>query len=58
LPSSVTIPEISNSTGFNVSAADGLVNLSEQHFAELQQMIQHLTLQVRNILFAFVSSTM
>ncbi|PNF31442.1 Protein arginine N-methyltransferase 3 [Cryptotermes secundus] len=47
LPSSVTVPEISSSTNFNVTAEDGLVTLSEQHFAELQRMIQHLTLQIR-----------
>jgi hypothetical protein len=49
LPSSVTVPDISNTTGLYVNAKDGLVTLSEQHFAELQRTIQHLTLQVTKI---------
>jgi hypothetical protein len=58
LPTSVTVPEISNSTGFNVTGENGLVTLTEQQFAELQRMIHQLTLQVTNIIYAFVSSTM
>jgi hypothetical protein len=56
LPSSVTVPEISSSAGFCVTGEDGVVTISEQHYAELQDMIQHLTLQVT--LSAFISSIM
>jgi hypothetical protein len=58
LPSSVTVPEMSSSSGFYVTGDDGVVTMSEQHFAELQQMIHHLTLQVTNIFPAFVGSIM
>jgi hypothetical protein len=56
LPSSITVPEISNNTGFYVTGEDGLVTLSQQHFAELQWKIQHVALQVTHILSAFVST--
>jgi hypothetical protein len=50
LPSPITVPETSSNSGFHVNAEDGLVTLSEQHFAELQRTIQRLASQVTNII--------
>jgi hypothetical protein len=50
VPSSVTLPETSSSTSFHVNTEDGLVSLSAQHFAELQQTVQRLASKVTNII--------
>jgi hypothetical protein len=50
VPSPVTALETSSGSGFHVNAEDGLVTLSEQHFAELQRTIQRLASQVMNII--------
>ncbi|KDR16996.1 protein arginine N-methyltransferase 3 isoform X3 [Zootermopsis nevadensis] len=46
LPSPITVPEIPSNSAFHVNAEDGLVTLTEQHFAELQRTIQSLASQV------------
>lgn len=48
LPSPITVPEIPSNSAFHVNAEDGLVTLTEQHFAELQRTIQSLASQVTN----------
>jgi hypothetical protein len=56
LPSSTTFSEISSSVGFHATGEDGVVTMPEQQFVELQRMIQHLALQVTNILSASVTT--
>jgi hypothetical protein len=50
VPSSAAVPETSNITPFHVNAEDGLVSLSAQHFAELQQKVHRLASEVTNII--------